>query len=803
MTTTTTTTAPTSSISGHDDSTLSLRIACLLPSATDICVALGLSDVIVGVTHECELPNPSWAILTQDGLDANQKTQAEIHEQVVLNSRSSEANSSCSIIDSTKEMVESATATEQGQPVAPSLYPIVRHAWIQARPNLVITQDLCHVCAPSSATVRSIIQSSTMATTTTSDQERENNNEGSTSKANNDIQILSLSPQSLPDVADTFVAVANACHVPERGIQLRQDFLDQLQALQSTIQQHTTSINLSKVLILEWLDPPFDAGHWMWDMVDHAVAKRVELKPTTATATPTNSTSEGEQQQQEQPPSYHRKSKQVSWSEIQRADPDVVIVVGCGFDLERNVQDARLCKYLPTLRATQQGRLYCVNANQYFVRPGPSLLLGTVLLALCVHDNNPQIVQAIHNLPFVPTEQDLSHQQTHVKLNLVEGDRTVAPSSSTPKDAPSQEDFHKLHEQACQNMEDFYIDPATGYSVFTQVAHEKRGKCCGSGCRHCPYGHENLKDKSRIQQPSILVQSSSDKNNNNAGELLHTKHGNLRVLFFSGGKDSFLAIRAVVRQRQQGSATQQKPFGLVLLTTYDATSRIIAHQDISIDTVIRQATHLGLCLVGVPMHRGSSESYVSRIQLALETMERQWSPSAAAAPSDDPTTTTKQAHRAIEALVFGDLHLEHVLSWRKEQLGPLGYRLEFPLLHVDYGDLKEDLIASQVKCVVSSSTVAPQVQVGEIYGRDLIERLETLALASTTKSSQELETRKGRTEISSSGSRDTKDLTPRPPKRASNSTTTTAIDVFGECGEFHTEVEVWETDPAVALGLSS
>jgi diphthamide synthase (EF-2-diphthine--ammonia ligase) len=176
--------------------------------------------------------------------------------------------------------------------------------------------------------------------------------------------------------------------------------------------------------------------------------------------------------------------------------------------------------------------------------------------------------------------------------------------------------------------------------------------------------------------------------------------------------------------------------GLILLTTFDATSRIIAHQDISIDTVIRQARHLDITLIGVPMHRGSSESYVQRIQRGIAVVD-------------------KYAKGNISSLVFGDLHLEHIKGWRDEHLGPLGYEMAYPLFNVPYATLLQDLEASRVPCVVTSSMV-PTVQAGEVYDSNFRRR-----------------------------------LTEESPD----------VDVFGENGEFHSEAQVWEVDRSVALGL--
>eukprot|EP00187_Rhodella_violacea_P000115 CAMPEP_0174902446 /NCGR_PEP_ID=MMETSP0167-20121228/37840_1 /TAXON_ID=38298 /ORGANISM="Rhodella maculata, Strain CCMP736" /LENGTH=337 /DNA_ID=CAMNT_0016144453 /DNA_START=6 /DNA_END=1019 /DNA_ORIENTATION=- len=337
-------------------------------------------------------------------------------------------------------------------------------------------------------------------------------------------------------------------------------------------------------------------------------------------------------------------------------------------------------------------------------------------MALCAYEQEPKVIDAIRNLSFVPA--DLNDAWTKVALRAPPSD-APAPDSKT---APDIEDFFQVHSEACQRGETTYMDPATGYNVFTELAHKLRGKCCGSGCRHCPYSHENVKDKpSRIQQPAMMYAGDD------SGPLA-LRHGYVRCLFDSGGKDSFLAIRAMARQ------AKEKPFGLVLLTTFDATSRIIAHQDISIDVVLQQAQALGIALIGVPMHRGSSEGYVSRIQRALGVIE-------------------KHVGEKVAALVFGDLHLEHIVQWRGEQLGPLGYELQYPLLRVDYGGLLDDLEKSQVVCVVSSSTVG-SVSVGDVFNREFSDRVKGVG-----------------------------------------------IDGFGENGEFHTVARVWKVDRSVALGL--
>jgi diphthamide synthase (EF-2-diphthine--ammonia ligase) len=156
-----------------------------------------------------------------------------------------------------------------------------------------------------------------------------------------------------------------------------------------------------------------------------------------------------------------------------------------------------------------------------------------------------------------------------------------------------------------------------------------------------------------------------------------------------------LAIRSMVAMAAREGT---ESFGLVLLTTFDTESRIIAHQDISIDTVLQQAQHLDISLLGIPMHRGSSESYVDRVRRGIQVLERAMNVN-------------------VVSLVFGDLHLEHIKGWRDKELSPLGYKLHYPLFGVPYDLLIQDLETSTVPCTVTSSTV-PEVSIAELFNEE-------------------------------------------------------------------------------------
>lgn len=272
------------------------------------------------------------------------------------------------------------------------------------------------------------------------------------------------------------------------------------------------------------------------------------------------------------------------------------------------------------------------------------------------------------------------------------------------------------HRQALKNGESFYIDPQTGFHVFTEIGLRRRGHCCGSGCRHCPFQHQSmsLSDRAaRGQQPSWLTAARS------ADEPAD-------LLFWSGGKDSFLTLRTLLRE---GLHT------IVLLTTFDVGSRTVAHQEIHIDSVVRQAEHLRLPLIGVPLHSG--ETYMDRIRGACELVP------------------------GIARLVFGDLHLLHIREWRSVAFQELaterGAVLHFPLWGVSYDTLIADLEASGVTCEVSAVTEPAEgiVAVGDRFDRTMMERLPE------------------------------------------------SIDPFGENGEFHTLVKVWEGEQAAMPPVSA
>lgn len=275
-------------------------------------------------------------------------------------------------------------------------------------------------------------------------------------------------------------------------------------------------------------------------------------------------------------------------------------------------------------------------------------------------------------------------------------------------------DIEELHRAACAAGRYTYRDPGSGYDVFT--AHYLRTrKCCSCGCRHCPYraagggrsggggGNGGIGNAGGVPRLELLNGDLDDAD------------GEVDLLFWSGGKDSYLAYRAMCRENQRE---------IIWCTTYEARTRVVAHQNVSADTITRQAVAANVTALGVPLNGGA---YTEAIKSALAKI--------------------RNAGIDVKRLAFGDLHLVHVRSWRMEAMKDMDIRLHFPLWNVPYGKLHEELEFAGVPVVVSAvdeKRCRGKVQVGDKFNRTLCERL---------------------------------------PKD---------VDAFGENGEFHSVVQLWE-----------
>lgn len=287
-----------------------MRIVSLLPSATEIVCALGLTDALVGVTHECDYP------------------PAVVGKPVVTRSRLALDGLSSREID--------AAVQDQRQEDG-SVYELDVALLGDLAPDLVLTQGLCDVCAVSHSLVREALP-----------------------RLPSNPRVLSLSPQHLADVLSTIKTVGDftARQAEARAL------ITSLRTRLDRIALRTVSVpRPPRVFCLEWLDPPWTAGHWVPEMVGLAGG----FDAMTTAGLP---------------------SRRAGWPEIAEYGPEAVVVMPCGFDLQRTLEEAARTQWPAewyTLPAVRDGRVWGVNGSAYFNRPGPRLFTGVEILAELFH----------------------------------------------------------------------------------------------------------------------------------------------------------------------------------------------------------------------------------------------------------------------------------------------------------------------------------------------------------------------------------------------------------------------------------
>lgn len=282
------------------------RIASLLPSATEILCALGLTDRIVGVSHECDFPAEvvGRPILTEPKLDPR-GTSTEIDSAV-------------------RKLVRDGL----------SVYRIREQELREAKPDLIVTQEQCEVCAVSYAEVQSAVREWLTP----------------------DTEIVSLKPNRLDDVLDDFMRVAEAADAVDAGKQLVRKCRERLDRLHSGAERvHSRP----RVACIEWIEPLMVAGNWIPELVELGGGTYELVQP-------------GEH------------SPQIGWADLLDYAPDVVVVMPCGFKLEQTRRGlGRLTQREEwrSLPAVRNRRAYSADGNAYFNRPGPRIIDSAELLA--------------------------------------------------------------------------------------------------------------------------------------------------------------------------------------------------------------------------------------------------------------------------------------------------------------------------------------------------------------------------------------------------------------------------------------
>jgi iron complex transport system substrate-binding protein len=272
-----------------------VRIVSLLPSATDIVAELGLLDSLVGISDDCNWP-PEVAgktLVARTRIDVSSLSAAEI-EQLV----------SGSVQDSH------------------SLYAVDADLISELDPDLVITQDLCEVCAVSSGDLASACPIGS--------------------------EVYSMNPRTLGDVRDSIVSLAERVGVRGRGERLAATFAAKIDEVRGAV----AGLPRPRVFVAEWMDPPYGSGHWLPEMVEAAGAENLLSAP-------------GEY------------SFATSWQEVLAERPELVVIAACGFDIEQALARTGELR-LPV-------RTVVVDGDAYYSRPAPRLADGVRQLAHLVH----------------------------------------------------------------------------------------------------------------------------------------------------------------------------------------------------------------------------------------------------------------------------------------------------------------------------------------------------------------------------------------------------------------------------------
>jgi iron complex transport system substrate-binding protein len=287
-----------------------MRICSLLPSTTEVVCALGLADNLVGVTHECDYPpevrDKSKVIMSF--INPDELSSREIDDLITKN-------------------------RNEGK----STYLIDIGELKKANPDIILTQGLCEVCAVSGNEVVESVKAL-----------------GRTPK------VISFEPSTIDQILDAILKIGDATDTKGRADELVEKLKLRIHRIESLFSGER---DRPRVFCMEWLDPPYAAGHWIPEMVELAGGANGIGKP-------------GEP------------SRKVSWDDIYDFAPQIITVMPCGFNIEdtlKEIDTVTSHKYWNQMPASRRGHVYLVDANSYFSRSGPRIVDGLEILAKIIH----------------------------------------------------------------------------------------------------------------------------------------------------------------------------------------------------------------------------------------------------------------------------------------------------------------------------------------------------------------------------------------------------------------------------------
>ncbi len=286
------------------------RIVSLLPAATEIVATLDLMDEVVGVSHECDFPEEANA--------RPRVTHCPVYKAEL---------SSREVDDWVRRALR-----ENG-----TIYTIDETLLRELRPDVILTQKLCDVCAVGYGTVARLAET-----------------------LPGPPQVVNLEPSSLSDIFDDIRRVAEVCSVSDRADKV----VAELSTRVKTVRERAAKIpERPPCFLMEWIDPPFCSGHWGPELVEIAGGHDPLGRK-------------------------HQPSVEIKWEAVLQARPEIIVLALCGYDVDRARRDYELLRKFPgfdSLPAAQTNRIYIVDASAYFARPGPRVVDSLEILAGILH----------------------------------------------------------------------------------------------------------------------------------------------------------------------------------------------------------------------------------------------------------------------------------------------------------------------------------------------------------------------------------------------------------------------------------
>ncbi|GAX77617.1 hypothetical protein CEUSTIGMA_g5061.t1 [Chlamydomonas eustigma] len=438
------------------DSPSPKRVACLLPSATETLAYIGGFHLLVARSHECDYPPSDTPVLT--GATNAFESSRQMHEAVTQGMEETHGN---------------------------GLYTINAELLRSLEPDVILTQSLCSVCSIDANVVARIVRDMPPPRPV----------------------VVSMNPYSLEEVIADCITVGEAVGLPEEGRAAAAALTARLNTAVLLVKK-LGAPKFGKVAFLEWTDPLFPGGHWTPQLI-HMAGGTHPLNPPSL------------------PNGAALPSAELPVQAVVDCDPDWIILCPCGLDIETAIKESQgICKapWWLSLRAVKEGRVAVVDGNQMFNRPGPRLLDALEWLVGLLHER-PDVIP--HDFPWQFWQQPLVVEEEGSKASIqyinkenggcnpdlqklsivnggshdtaVEGDDNTCDLDAHPGSgqgcvllsaAPNLSvDIESAHEVACSAGSGFYMDPSTGYRVFSSLGLLERGSCCGNRCRHCPYAH--------------------------------------------------------------------------------------------------------------------------------------------------------------------------------------------------------------------------------------------------------------------------------------------------------------------------